>query len=267
MIDRVAPNEERRLIRRSVALLIAIGMIILVTGWAANGWKKSVGVKDIHVSGARILPAKDIVTLADVDRSQKLFDVDVNAIRRRIEASPYVESAAITRDIPGIVTIAVHERVPVVAVIGAKTVYLDDSARVLPPVKTTQIFDLPVLTGAVPSDECVAGKRIHAAPVLRALALLDTARTFGDDLYHRISEVHINDDGSLICYTAESGIPIAFGQGGFALKLAKLDGFWKEFVVREGAPALEYVDLRFDDIVVARWNQRQELAMHERENP
>ncbi len=267
MNDRETPVDERKHLRRKAALLMLVAIAVVITAWEANAWKNNVGIKDIRVSGTRLLAAQDLVALANIDKAQKLYNVDVDAVRRRVAANPFVETASVIRDVRGSITLLVHERVPVVAVVGEKTVYLDDSARVLPPVKSAQVLDLPLLTGSMPAEEFVPGKKVHNAAVLRALALLDTARAFGDDLYHRISEVHITDDGGLLCYTAESGIPVAFGHGGVAVKLAKLDGFWKEFVAREGAQALEYVDLRFNDIVVARWNQQQELALHERENP
>ncbi len=267
MIDREKPADERKHLRRSMLLLITVSIVLLLAGWEANAWKDNVAVKDVRVSGVRLLAAKDILALASVDRAQKLYQVDVSAIRRKIETNPYVESAEVIRDVRGYVSIIVHERVPVAEIVGEKTVYLDDSARVMPQVSSAQVLDLPLITGLVPSDELVPGRKVHALPLLNALALIDTARAFGDDLYHKISEVHIKPDGGLVCYTTESGVPVTFGKGNIAMKLAKLDGFWKEIVVQEGAQALDYVDLRFNDIVVARWNPRQELAMHERENP
>ncbi|MGA9120428.1 MAG: FtsQ-type POTRA domain-containing protein [Bacteroidota bacterium] len=267
MINTEANVGERKHVRRSLALLVLGSLIVLVAAWKANAWKEELPVKDVRVSGENILSAKDILELADVDRSARLYSLNLNAIRRRLETNPYVQSVVVARDVPGTVVISVHERTPVVAIVSDKTVYLDDSARVLPPVKSNHLLDLPILTGAIPAADYVPGRLMRNPAVREALALLDTARAFGDDLYHRISEVHIAADGGLICYTAEQGVPVAFGHGNFAMKLARLDGFWKEFVAREGAQALEYVDLRFDDQVVARWNQRQELAMHERVNP
>lgn len=261
------PAGEKKHLRRSAALLALATIIFLTATWEANALKDNVGIKDVRVSGTRLLSAKDVIALAAIDRSQKLYALDINAVRRRVETNPYVESAEIIRDVRGNIMIVVHERVPVVAVVNDKTVYLDDSARVLPQVQSTQVLDLPLLTGSMRAEDFVPGKKVHNESVLRALGLLDTARAFGDDLYHRISEVHVAGDGALVCYTAESGIPVAFGQGGVAVKLAKLDGFWKQYVAREGAQALNYIDLRFDDIVVARWNQQQEPALDERVNP
>lgn len=267
MIEKERPGDDRKHVRRSIVLLVLVSLVLVFAAWEANAWKDNVVVKEVRVNGVRLLTVNDVLALADVNRAQRLFHVDVSAVRKRVEANPYVESAEVIRDVRGYVVIIVHERVPVAEVVGEKDVYLDDSARVMLPVASAQVLDLPLVTGAVPTAELVPGRKVHAASVLKALALLDTARAFGDDLYHKISEVHINSDGGLMCYTTESGVPVAFGNGGIAVKLAKLDGFWNEIVVREGAQALEYVDLRFDDIVVARWNPRQELAMHERENP
>ena len=42
------------------------------------------------------------------------------------------------------------------------------------------------------------------------------------------------------------------------MKLVKLDGFWKEIVYHRGPNDLDYIDLRFADQVVVRWNKDNE---------
>ncbi len=253
--------------RAGIALMTALILTVLGLAYGANGWKRDLPVSEVRAYGMRILSAADVVTLANIDRNQKLFSVDLNAARRRVEANPFVRSASVTRDAPGRVTVTVRERVPVAAILTDRRLYIDDSACVLPAVKTDQLFDLPFLTGALPAAECLPGRTLKAPAVREALALLASARAIGDDLYHEISEVHINTDGGLLCYTAESGVPVLMGRGALPEKLAKFDGFWKEYVARQGVQDLQYVDLRFDDQVVARWNQHAELALHERATP
>jgi cell division protein FtsQ len=258
---------ERPHARRSLALFILGFLVVLAVVWRANAWKEQLSIREIRVNGEHILSAREILDLAGIERTQKLYGLDINAVRRRVESNPYIQSASVTRDVPGTVVITVHERSPVAAIVADRTVYLDDSAHVLPPVKSSLLLDVPILTGVITPSESTTAPGAPASGVREALAFLDTARAFGDDLYHRISEVHIAADGGLICYTAEQGVPVIIGRGEFAAKLARLDAFWKEYVAREGARALEYVDLRFENQVVARWNQQQKFAMHERENP
>jgi cell division protein FtsQ len=242
-----------------------LGMAVLALSLGGNAWKRDLGVKEIRTCGTVILSASDVAALANIDRSQKLFSVDLDAVRRRVESNPFVRSASVTRDAPGQITIEVRERVPVAALLTDRKLYIDDSACVLPAVKTDLLFDLPFLTGALPASECVPGHTVKAPAVREGLALLAAARAVGDDLYHEISEVHITAEGSLLCYTAESGVPVLFGQGSLPEKLVKFDGFWKEYVARQGVQELQYVDLRFEDQVVARWNR--EPASHERKTP
>lgn len=253
--------------RAGAALMALLVVAVLGLAYGANNWKRDLPLREVRAYGMRILSAAEVVTLAGIDKSQRLFSIDLNAARRRVEANPYVRSASVTRDASGRVTVTVHERVPVAAILADRRLYIDDSAYVLPSVKTDQLFDLPFLTGALPAAECQPGRTVKAPAVREALALLASARAIGDDLYHEISEVHLAADGSLLCYTAESGVPVLVGRGTLSEKLAKFDGFWKEYVARQGVQDLQYVDLRFEDQVVARWNQHAEPVLHERTSP
>jgi cell division protein FtsQ len=256
-------SRTRARVRRALTVALAVAMLALALG--ANDWKRGLAIREVRTYGNSILSANDVAELAHVDRNQKLFSVDLNAVRRRVEANPYVRSASVTRDAPGCITIAVRERVPVAALLADRRLYIDDSACVLPVLRPDQLFDLPSLTGALPAAECVPGHTMKTPALREALALLSAARAIGDDLYHTISEVHIAGDGDLFCYTAESGVPVLFGQGNVPEKLVKFDSFWKDYVARDGVQDLQYVDLRFEDQVVARWNR--ETVSHERTSP
>jgi cell division septal protein FtsQ len=58
-----------------------------------------------------------------------------------------------------------------------------------------------------------------------------------------------------VLFTAETGVPVVLGRGDIAVKLVKLDGFWKQIVMQRGATQLKTVDLRFADQVVVRWDE------------
>ena len=240
----------------NIGIMIVLALAVLGAVVVANSWNKGLVVKDISTRGNKILTSSEIVSTAGIEKGQKLYSMNLDAARKRVESNPYVLTASLVRDVPGRVTIVVQERVPIALLHADRHVLIDSAGIILPEVKEGKVFDLPFLTGVTLSPDCKPGTTIHSAPVREALSLLSGAQRVSDDLFHRISEVHVASDGELLCYTSESGVPVMFGQGSIPEKLAKFDSFWKQEVDREGVQTLQYVDLRFEDQVVARWNQQ-----------
>jgi len=233
-----------------VLVSFALGMML-----TAQSWKRGLAVARIDVVGTRVLQKAEIVALAGVARGEKLFAVNLAAVKRRVEQNPFVRSASVQRDAPDRLTIIVEEREPVATAVGDRRVYLDADGYVMPGVRSEFLFDYPVITGGIAPADCVPGKRITTECVQQALALLKIAQTIGDETYRRISEIHVDAQRDLVLYTAEYGIPVIVGRGSEAAKLLALDGFWNTVVGQRGAQGLQYIDLRFEDQVVVRWNQ------------
>jgi cell division protein FtsQ len=250
--------------RPRVAGVIMVVLLVVTVGAAlgVNIWERDLVVRDVHIEGNRIVPSSEILALAAIPKNQRLFDVDLNQARKRIQANQFIRSVFVNRDIPDRISITVDERVPVAAIPGEKMLYIDASGMILPPARSEYIFDLPVLTGALPLAECVPGKLVTSEVLREALQIVVTAQRISDDFYRLISEVHIDPAHSIELYSSESGVPMVFGRGDVAGKMVRLEAFWKEFVSQRGAGELQYIDLRFEDQVVVRWNQTAELASH-----
>jgi cell division protein FtsQ len=240
---------------RHVVLLTGLAGGLAAAALWANLWKDDLCVREVVVSGNAIVPEKEILTLAAVPPGQKLFEVDIFAVRRRVEKNAFIRQVSVNRDVPARITINVEERVPVAALAADRLLYLDDEGYLLPHTRSDRIFDIPVLTGVVRGRDLVPGRQLFSPEIRAALGLLAMARRFDDALYRRISEVHIDSDGDMTLYTAEAGIRVLFGRGETPAKLAKLDAFWHTYVDHQGAAALEYIDLRFEDQVVVRWRR------------
>ena len=244
-----------------VMVLLLIATVGVTLG--ANMWTRDFTVKEVRAEGNRIVSSSDIISLAAIPKNQKLFEVDLNQARKRVQSNQFIKTVAVNRDVPDRISITVEERVPVAAIACDRILYLDAEGVVLPPARSEFIFDLPVITGALPAAECVPGKRVASDALHEALQIAVTAQKVNDDFYRLISEVHIDAGGSIELYTSESGVPVLFGRGDVAAKMVKLEAFWKEFVSQRGAGELKYIDLRFEDQVVVRWNQETELASHQ----
>jgi cell division protein FtsQ len=251
---------KRRGSQLSLLLLLVTTLVVSVGAFA---WRDDLTVRDVRVQGTVLLPSSEVIRLAAVPTGEKLFGVDPDRIRQNVETHPFVRSAAVSRDVPGTVTIAVRERIPFAVLVAPKLAYVDEDGCILPYLAQNRPLDLPCITGVGNSSEWIPGRILSSPRLQEALALLKDARLVSDELFHNISEVSVTQDGDMLCTMAESGVPVMIGQEDYGQKLLKLDAFWKERVTVQGAQHLQYVDLRFEDQVVARWNQGHELALQE----
>ena len=268
---------------KRLSLFWMVFFIVLAVGGAvgANLWKRNLKVAEVRVAGNSMLSTQEVLACANIQKGVMLFAADLGEVKHRLLEHPFIRSASVNRDVPDRISITIEERVPIVAVIVDKVMYLDAEGYVLPApslsgpapnrsrsigarsgpgLRSDPVFDLAVLTGpevfgtgSAHQDELIPGSQIRSARLKEALSVVEVARRVSGELYHRISEVYLHGRNNMILYTAESGVPVVFGRGDVAEKLLKLDGFWREVVQPVGAHAVQYIDLRFEDQVVVRW--------------
>jgi cell division protein FtsQ len=233
-------------------MIVLLTVVVAAVVWA-NLWKQDMRVGDITVDGNAIIAEEEILSIADIRKNQKLYTVDLHRARERLMTNAFVRTASVNREAPNRITILIEERVPLAAVVLGRLEYIDAEGMVLPPTRSENLFDLPVLTGEFREGEFVPGRQVSGGRVREALGVLVAARRIGDEAYRRISEVHVGQNGEMILYLSEYGVPVVLGNGDAGVKLVKLDGFWKEVLPHHGAHELVYMDLRFEDQVVVRW--------------
>lgn len=246
--------------RGNLVLLIVLALLVAVLTGGAQLWKADLVARSVRVEGNRIVPSEKIIRAANVPIGKHLEEVDLADIRIRVLKNPFFNDVSVHRDYPSRIRIRVQERIPVAAVVADRLYMIDAEGIILPPVRSDEVFDLPVITGAASLQTCTPGKRVSHPTVLEALEIVRIARTLQDRLYHRISEVHVASNGDLLLYTAEYGIPVTFGRGDVVNKLVLLEGFWNAVVSSRGANALRALDLRFADQVIARWDPSTEIV-------
>ena len=234
-----------------VLMLIAISIGLV---FAANTWKSSLRIKQIKIDGNRIVGENEILQLTQIQINALLYKVDLTAIQRNVMSHHYIKDAVVERNLPNSIHIQVVERVPIAIVNRPETMYLDENGVVLPRSISHRLFDLPMISGISESEPLVLGSIIHQPDVMEALQLLALMKTVNRPMYHNISEVQVRNGGDIVVYSAEGGVPVIFGRGDMPSKLVLLETFWNDVVRTRGTQLLQYVDLRYQDQIVARWN-------------
>jgi cell division protein FtsQ len=232
--------------------VLALGLVV-----AANYWKSDLKVKRVTIEGNRIVETAELMQLIKIPKNTQLQEIDLTAVRRDIMSHHFIKDAVVERDLPATLRVTVNERVPLAIINSSEILYLDDDGVVLPHSISKQLFDLPVLSGLPEGLGITPGATLKNADVQEALKILACTKLVNKDLYHLISEVRLRNGGDIVLYASEWGVPIIFGRGEIPSKLVRLETFWNDVVRARGSDNLQYVDLRFDDQVVVRWNKKQ----------
>lgn len=116
---------------------------------------------------------------AGLEKGQNLWTLNLPQITKDLETLPYVSSAKVERHFPDKLTILIHERVPVVKIVGLnsdlgtrESFYLDRDCIVLKPRENETPPVLPEIIGLT-NAELEPGLRLDRPILTRALQILD----------------------------------------------------------------------------------------------
>lgn len=184
----------RRRLRRLGWAVVAVLVPVLA---AAALFTPLLDVDTVHVTGASQTGETAVLSALGFGPGKAMVLVDSQAAAEAVERLPWVERAAVERDWPGTVTVAVEERRPSVAVLGAdgRFTLIDRAGRELATVDQPAA-GLPVLEGVAiePRPGTVLEEAEGALAVVAALPPLLAAR---------VVRVAVRPDGIALAVRAE----------------------------------------------------------------
>lgn len=133
---------------------------------AAAGFK----VGHVHVQGASSMAAPDIAAAASYAQGQPILDLDLEALRSRIQQVGWVKSAKVVRLLPDTLIIGVTERNRMAVWQHAGQSYVVDNEGRLAPEANPALFpDLPLIVGdGAPQAAQAVLAELHTRPELMA---------------------------------------------------------------------------------------------------
>jgi len=204
-----------------LSLTVALGLALR----AGAGWARSssyFALKTITFDGTHHASQQELLRASGLSAGQNLFDMDLEALERAIDAHPWVRLAKVTRHFPSGLSVRVEEHQPVAVVSLGELYLLDDRGEPFKKLQADDALDLPLVTGVDREDyvkrpEGIASQLKQALEVAEAYA--DSEAGQGDPL----SEIRLTGEG-ITLVTGEAGKEIHFGDGtdGMAGLQAKL---------------------------------------------
>jgi cell division protein FtsQ len=237
----------RSLLGRSLlALQMAAVLALLVTaawaGYARVMASEQLRVAKVTVRGERFLSQGEVVQLLGPALGENILNVDLEQLKSKLRASPWVADATVKRTLPDTLLVEIHERVPL-ALAALDRLYLMDGDGTLIDIygPRTASFDLPIVRGLPAADgEARRDSAERAGALLRDLG----------ELGAEISEVQLEDGGELRVVLRGRGEVLRMGTPPFRKKFLTFLGMRKDLVER--CPDAEYFDLRFRDRIYAK---------------
>lgn len=243
-------------LRTAVGVLMVLGIGSGVV-WGARRYVRTnprFAVSEIVTSGGKRRGPEDIASTAGIAKGQNVFSIDLDRSRARLAADPWIESAEVTRQLPGTITIRVTEREPagLVAMTGDAGTYLvTRDGAIIKRVEAGDPIDFHVVTGV--ALKTLVDDREGATRTIRQA--LDLAFDYDrSPLAQRspMQEVHVEPSGDMTLVVGKTGVALRMGTGPYRRKLEQAVRIVAELDRRGAKPETIMLDdeARPDRVVV-----------------
>lgn len=200
-------------------MIVAIGSGVV---WGARKYVRTsarFAVSEIVTTGGKRRGSDEIAQTAGVARGQNVFSIDLERSRAKLAADPWIESAELSRQLPGTITIRVTEREAAGLVAMPEGTYLvTRDGAVIKRVDAGDPLDFHVVTG-VSLKQLVDDREGAMRTIRKALDLaLDYERS---PLAQRspLEEVHVEPTGDMTLVCGKSGVVLRMGGAPYKRKL------------------------------------------------
>jgi cell division protein FtsQ len=179
---------------------------------------------------------------------KNLFVLDIDQLRRSLEALPWVKEAIVQRTFPDKLTIHILERVPIAFARSEQgTSLVDEEGILLEYDPNTSTFDFPVLSGLEPElDQASLARNKRRIALYRSL--IQSLDESGAALSRDLSEVYLEDIGNVCVIANEDTVLVHLGIENLQEKFRRYLAMSRE--LKQKYPLLDSVDLRYQNQVV-----------------
>jgi cell division septal protein FtsQ len=252
----IRPARKRTAASQYAWLTARLSVLTLVLGYAAYrgvtliAAASSLQISHMVVRGHERLSAGEVLALVEGLRGQNILAVKLDEWQQKLLSSQWVESATIRRVLPSTLEITVHERRPMgLGRLGTSIYLIDGSGVIVDEYGPAYAdIDLPIIDGlaAPPQD---GGPIIDAARAEFAGRVI-AALSIRPEIAKKVSQIDVSDLHDAVVILDGDAALLRLGDGEFLARLQQYIDLGP--ALRERLPAIDYVDLRFDERLYVR---------------
>ncbi len=232
----------------TIACAAVTGSLVWLAGVVVDA--EALIVTRITVSGNERMSRGEVLALLDDVRGENMVLADLETWRQKLLSSPWVADAALRRQLPGTLAVAISERQPIgIARIAERLYLIDERGMVIDEFGPNYAeFDLPIIDGLA-STAPASGTLVDETRAALAGRLLSELQR-QPALASRVSQIDVSDARDAAVILKGDTALVRVGADRFVERVqAYLD---LAPALRQRVPDIDYVDLRFDERVYVK---------------
>jgi cell division protein FtsQ len=226
-------------------LAVSFAVFVLYHGGQVVTQARMLKIDTILVDGNVRIATPDVLEMLGGLRGQNILLSDLRGWSRHLRQSSWIKNATFRRSLPSTVEVLIEERSPIaVGRLGEGLYIVDSEGVVLDEFGPAYAdFDLPVVDGLSsrkvgPGGVTDEQRAALAARVVAALAAKPAVAG-------RVSQIDVRDPENAIVILSGDSTVLYLGQDRF---LQRIEAYLElGAALRERVPAIDYIDLRFDE--------------------
>ena len=253
-----AVRRNRRQLQARRILIVMANVFFALTLIAGGAWllqraksDERFAIRKVAVEGAHHTSLDSVRGVTDALKGANLFRLDIDGLRSRLLQLPWIEKVSIEKQLPGVLAVRIHERVPVaVTIVEGSPRYVDRTGRVFASVTPEAGNpDLPVIGPAAENE------------LRRTVEFLLRLRAEDAALYSRVSEITPIAPESFSVFDRDLAAEVQLESTTAIESWTRLYAIARAEKYARGE--MHYADLRFADRVVIKSNRKAERVSHE----
>jgi cell division protein FtsQ len=207
----------------SLVTAVLAASALFMAGYAAVTQSDYFRAKTISVSGYSRLSQKTVLSQAQLSPGDNLLAVNLQVVRKRLLAHPWIAAARVAREIPETIHINIEEHACMAIVDLGRKFLLNRSGKIFKEYERQDPRQLPVVTGIAYSDLSLGGDARSRA-MSHVLDVLRISRAKGGIIaYKEIRQVHWDPEMGISLTVWDDKRTIKLGLGQFEVKYGRLE--------------------------------------------
>ncbi|MFW5901679.1 MAG: cell division protein FtsQ/DivIB [Thermodesulfobacteriota bacterium] len=206
---------------------------------------------DIPVHGEERLSEGTVLEMAELEEGVNILSVNLSMIRKRLVAAPWIQSAAVRRELPSRLSVSVREHEPLAVLDVGRLFLINTAGRIFKEAEPMEMTGLPVISGM----DYVDWKRSDGPEtkvfkaVMTFLDLLEKKPSLFSD--RAVREIRVDPEMGLSVRMSEPMVRVELGFDAYEQKLQRVRRILAHVAANDRLPAVEVLDAHNPKRIIA----------------